>query len=200
MENTFMRRSWPLLGALVLVNPLLNGCVPVVLVGGAAATASVVHDRRTTGSIVEDQAIEMRIKTALRKDEEIAEQTHINVTSYNGIVLLSGEAPSQSLSTRAGGIARNEKQVRRVHNELKIAAPSSAMTRSSDSWITTKVKSSLVGLDIKGFDPSRIKVVTENGTVYLMGMVYHGEADAAVAQTQQVKGVQRIVKLFEYLD
>jgi osmotically-inducible protein OsmY len=200
MENTFMRRSWPLLGALVLVNPLLNGCVPVVLVGGAAATASVVHDRRTTGSIVEDQAIELRIKTALRKDEEIAEQTHINVTSYNGIVLLSGEAPSQSLSTRAGAIARNDKQARRVHNELKIAAPSSAMTRSSDAWITTKVKSSLVGLDIKGFDPSRIKVVTENGTVYLMGMVYHREADAAVAQTQQVKGVQRIVKLFEYLD
>ena len=195
-----MRKSWPLLGALVLVNPLLNGCVPVVLVGGAAATASVVHDRRTTGSMVEDQAIEIRIKTALRQDEEIAEQTHINVTSYNGIVLLSGEAPSQSLSTRAGGIARSDKQARRVHNELKIAAPSSAMTRSSDSWITTKVKSSLVGLDIKGFDPSRIKVVTENGTVYLMGMVYHGEADAAVAQTQQVKGVQRIVKLFEYLD
>ncbi|WP_455234409.1 BON domain-containing protein [Thiogranum longum] len=195
-----MKNSWPLLGALVLVNPLLNGCVPVVLVGGAAATASVVHDRRTTGSIVEDEAIEIRIKTALRQDEEIAEQTHINVTSYNGIVLLSGEAPSQSLSTRAGAIARNDKQARRVHNELKIAAPSSAMTRSSDAWITTKVKSSLVGLDIKGFDPSRIKVVTENGTVYLMGMVYHREADAAVAQTQQVKGVQRIVKLFEYLD
>jgi osmotically-inducible protein OsmY len=200
MENTFMKNSWPLLGALVLVNPLLNGCVPVVLVGGAAATASVVHDRRTTGSIVEDEAIEIRIKTALRQDEEIAEQTHINVTSYNAIVLLSGEAPSQSLSTRAGAIARNDKQARRVHNELKIAAPSSAMTRSSDAWITTKVKSSLVGLDIKGFDPSRIKVVTENGTVYLMGMVYHREADAAVAQTQQVKGVQRIVKLFEYLD
>jgi osmotically-inducible protein OsmY len=200
LENTFMRISWLVLSALFLSSLLLSGCVPVVLVGGAAATATVVHDRRTTGSIVEDQAIELRIKNALGKDKEIADQTHINVTSYNGIVLLSGEAPSQALRTRAGEIARGDKQVRRVHNEIQIAAPSSAMTRSSDSWITTKVKSSLVGLDIKGFDPTRVKVVSENGTVFLMGMVYHKEADAIVSQTQQVSGVQRIVKLFEYLD
>ena len=195
-----MRISWLALTALILSSPLLSSCVPVVLVGGAAATASVVHDRRTTGSIVEDQAIELRIKSALRKDEEIADQTHINVTSYNGIVLLSGEAPSQTLRTRAGGIARGDKQARRVHNEIQIAAPSSAMTRSSDSWITTKTKTSLVGLDIKGFDPTRVKVVSENGTVFLMGMVYRKEADAIVTRTQQVTGVQRIVKLFEYLD
>jgi len=195
-----MRISWLVLSALFLSSTLLSGCVPVVLVGGAAATASIAHDRRTTGTIVEDQAIELRIRNALGKDEDISKQTHINVTSYNAIVLLSGEAPSQTLRTRAGEIARSDKQVRRVHNEIQIAAPSSAMTRSSDSWITTKVKSSLVGLDIKGFDPSRVKVVTENGTVFLMGMVYHKEADAVVARTQQVSGVQRIVKLFEYLD
>jgi osmotically-inducible protein OsmY len=195
-----MRISWLALTALILSSPLLSSCVPLVLVGGAATTASVVHDRRTTGTIVEDQAIELRIKSALRKDEEIADQTHINVTSYNGIVLLSGEAPSQTLRTRAGGIARGDKKVRRVHNEIQIAAPSSAMTRSSDSWITTKTKTSLVGLDIKGFDPTRVKVVSENGTVFLMGMVYRKEADAIVTRTQQVTGVQRIVKLFEYLD
>lgn len=195
-----MRLSRLALSTLILSSLLLSGCVPVVLVGGAAATATVVHDRRTAGSIVEDQAIELRVKNALRKDGEIADQTHINVTSYNGIVLLSGEAPSQTLRTRAGEIARGGKQVRRVHNEIQIAAPSSAMTRSSDSWITTKVKTSLVGLDIKGFDPTRVKVVTENGTVFLMGMIYHQEADAIVAKTQQVSGVQRIVKLFEYLD
>jgi len=195
-----MRLSRLALSTLFLSSLLLSGCVPVVLVGGAAATASVVHDRRTAGSIVEDQAIESRVKSALRKDGDITDQTHINVTSYNGIVLLSGEAPGQALRKRAGEIARGSKQVRRVHNEIQIAAPSSAMTRSSDSWITTKVKSSLVGLKIKGFDPSRVKVVTENGTVFLMGMIYHKEADAIVTQTQQVSGVQRIVKLFEYLD
>jgi len=195
-----MRISRLALSTLFLSSLLLSGCVPVVLVGGAAATATIVHDRRTAGSIVEDQAIELRVKNALRKDGEITDQTHINVTSYNGIVLLSGEAPGQALRTRAGEIARGSKQVRRVHNEIQIAAPSSSMTRSSDSWITTKAKSSLVGLDVKGFDPTRVKVVTENGTVFLMGMVYHKEADAIVARTQQVSGVQRIVKLFEYLD
>jgi osmotically-inducible protein OsmY len=195
-----MRISWLVLSTLLLSSLLLSGCVPVVLIGGAAATASVVHDRRTTGTIVEDSSIELRIKNELGKDEKISDQAHINVTSYNGIVLLSGEAPSQSLRTRTGEIARRDKQVRRVHNEIQIAAPSSLMTRSSDSWITTKVKSSLVGLGIKGFDPSRVKVVSENGTVFLLGMVYHKEADAIVAQTQQVSGVQRIVKLFEYLD
>jgi osmotically-inducible protein OsmY len=200
LENTFMRISWLILSALFLSSLLSSGCAPVVLIGGAAATATIVHDRRTTGSMVEDQSIELRIKNALRKDGEVADQSHINVTSYNGIVLLSGEAPTQALRTRAGEIARGDKQVRRVHNEIQIAAPSSAMTRSSDSWITTKAKSSLVGLDIKGFDPTRVKVVSENGTVFLMGMVYHKEADAVVAQTQQVSGVQRIVKLFEYLD
>lgn len=195
-----MRVSWLVLSTLFLSSLLLSGCVPVVLIGGAAATASVVHDRRTTGTIVEDSSIELRIKNELGKDEKISDQAHINVTSYNAIVLLSGEAPSQSLSSRVGEIARRDKQVRRVHNEIQIAAPSSLMTRSSDSWITTKVKSSLVGLGIKGFDPSRVKVVSENGTVFLLGMVYHKEADAIVAQTQQVTGVQRIVKLFEYLD
>ncbi|MGI9320356.1 MAG: BON domain-containing protein [Thiogranum sp.] len=195
-----MRISRLALSTLFLSSLLLSGCVPVVLIGGAATTATVVHDRRTAGSIVEDQAIELRVKTALRKDEEISDQTHINVTSYNGIVLLSGEAPGQALRTRAGEIARGSEQVRRAHNEIQIAAPSSSMTRSSDTWITTKTKSSLVGLDVKGFDPTRVKVVTENGTVFLMGMVYHREADAIVARTQQVSGVQRIVKLFEYLD
>ena len=195
-----MRRRWLAFSTLLLLIPLFIGCVPAVLVGGAAATATVVHDRRTAGSMVEDQAIELRVKNGLRKDEEIADQAHINVTSYNGIVLLSGEAPNQALQTRAGGIARNTEKVRRVHNEIQIAAPSSAMTRSSDTWITTKVKSSLVGVNIKGFDPSRVKVVTENGTVFLMGMIYRAEADAIVAKTQKVSGVQRIVKLFEYLD
>jgi osmotically-inducible protein OsmY len=195
-----MRLSRLALSTLILSSLLLSGCVPVVLVGGAAATATVVHDRRTAGSIVEDQAIELRVKNALRKDGEIADQTHINVTSYNGIVLLSGEAPSQTLRTRAGKLARDSEQVRRVHNEIQIAAPSSSMTRSSDTWLTTKVKTSLVGVDIKGFDPSRVKVVTENGTVFLMGVIYHKEADAIVVKTQQVSGVQRIVKLFEYLD
>lgn len=193
-----IKTHWLALGALLITTLLLNACVPVVVVGGATTTASVAHDRRTTGSVVEDQSIKMRIHTALDEDEEIKKQAHINVASFNGIVLLSGEAPTSAMRERAGDAARRTEKVRRVHNEIQLAAPSSFMTRSSDSWITTKIKSSL--LTLKDFDSTRIKVVSENGTVYLLGMVTHSEATAATERTRQVSGVQRIVKLFEYLD
>ena len=196
-----MRKTrWLALGALLTTTLLLNACVPLVVVGGATTTASVAHDRRTTGSVVEDQSIKIRIHAALGQDEEINTQAHINVSSFNGIVLLSGEAPTSAMRERAGNIARQSKKVRRVHNELQLAAPSSMMTRSSDSWITTKIKSSLLTVKQEGFDPTRIKVVTENGTVFLLGMVTHSEANAATEKTRQSSGVQRIVKLFEYLD
>ncbi len=194
-----MKNRWLAPVALLTATVLLNACAPLV-VGGAATTASLAHDRRTAGTVIEDQSIELRIRSALNKDPEISKQAHINITSYDGVVLLSGEAPTGAMRERAGDIARRAKKVRRVHNEIKVAAPSSMMTRSSDTWITTKVKTSLLSVKLKGFDPTRIKVVTENGTVYLLGLVSHAEADAATDKARQVKGVQRIVKLFEYLD
>jgi len=181
------------------ISLLTSGCAAVVA-GGAATSASVVHDRRTAGAVIEDQSIELRVDHALDQNENLHKASHINVTAFNGMVLLTGETPTEAYRNEAGELARVQDKVRRVYNELTIAAPSSAMTRSSDAWITTKAKSMLLGVDIKGFDPTRIKVVTENGTVYLMGLVYHAEADATVARVQQISGVQRIVKLFEYLD
>ncbi len=195
-----MTTRWIVSGTLLISALLLNGCVPLVVVGGAAATASVVHDRRTTGSIVEDQAIELRVINGLAKDKELSKQSHINVTSYDYIVLLSGETPSEAFRTRAGEIARAQKEVRRVHNELVVAAPSSMMTRSSDSLITSKVKTALFKVKAEGFDPSRVKVVTENGTVFLMGLLYRQEASAVTEQARQISGVQRIVTLYQYLD
>jgi osmotically-inducible protein OsmY len=176
-----------------------SGCAAVVL-GGAATSAAVIHDRRTTGSIVEDESIELRVKHALDQEQALRRESHINVTAFNGIVLLSGETPTEAFRSRAGELARAQEKVRRVYDELQIAAPSSMMTRASDAWLTTKVKSALLGMDIKGFDPTRVKVVSENGRVFLMGLVYKAEANAAVAEIQQISGVQRIVKLFEYLD
>ncbi len=199
-ENNMIKTRWLALGGLLITTLLLNACVPLVVVGGATTTASVAHDRRTTGSVVEDQSIKIRIHSALDEDEELKKQAHINVASFNGIVLLSGEAPTSAMRQRAGDIARRTEKVRRVHNEITIAAPSSVMTRSSDSWITTKLKASLLTVKQKGFDPTRIKVVTENGTVFLLGMVTHSEADAATEKVRESSGVQRIVKLFEYLD
>lgn len=186
--------------ALVLSCLINSACAPVVVGGAAATTVSLAHDRRTAGSVVEDNAIKARVVSALNDDSELERNSHINVSVFNGWVLLSGETPTEAFRSRAGDIARKQEKVRRLYNELTIAAPSSMMTRSSDTWITTKVKSSLVGLDIEGFDPTRVKVVTENGTVFLLGLVYHAEANAAVAAAQKVSGVQRVVKLFEYLD
>lgn len=177
----------------------LNACAPVV-VGGAATGANVAHDRRTTGSFIEDQSIELKAYSALRDHEELASQSHINVTSYNMIVLLTGETPTEGYRAQAYDIVSRVDRVRRVHNELSVAAPSSLMSRSSDTLITAKVKTSLFKVKMEGFDPTRVKVVTERGTVYLMGLVNRMEGDAAAEQARHVSGVQRVVKLFEYLD
>ncbi len=185
---------------LVLATQLLaSGCAPLIVGGAAVGGASVVHDRRTAGTVVEDQAIELRIATALAREPGM-KQAHINVTSFNGVVLLSGEAPTEALRKRAGDIARADKKARRVHNEIVLAAPSSMMTRSSDALITSRVKGALFKVKLGDFDPTRVKVVTENGTVFLMGLVTHAEGEAATDAARGISGVQRIVKLFEYLD
>ncbi|MDH3560245.1 MAG: BON domain-containing protein [Gammaproteobacteria bacterium] len=179
---------------------LIYGCAPVV-VGGAATGAAAIQDRRTVGSFIDDEGVELKTRTAIFNDKELNSQIHINITSYNGIVLLSGEAPTEELRARAESITRGIEKVRLVHNEMTVAAPSSIMTRSSDTLITSKVKTSLFGIKgLEGFNPTRVKVVTENGTVYLMGMLFRNEAAAVTERARQVSGVQRVVKLFEYLD
>ena len=185
---------------LVCAVSLLQGCAPLV-VGTAATGASVAHDRRTAGTYVEDQSIELKAGSALSDDPDLKAQAHLNVTSFNLVVLLSGEAPSEALRQRAGDIVTRIPKVRRVHNEVQVAAPSSMMTRSSDTLITAKVKTSLFSIkDMENFDPTRVKVVTENGTVFLMGLLTRAEADATASAASGVGGVQRVVKLFEYLD
>lgn len=179
---------------------LLGGCAAAVVGGGIVAAASYAHDRRTSGAIVEDQSIKAKINHVLSEDKELADNAHINVSSYNAIVLLSGETPSEEMRARAGELARSMDKVRRVNNEITIGAPTSASTRTHDAWITTKVKSEATAIAIEGFDPSRIKVVTENGSVFLMGLVSHQEADAITERARTVSGVKRIVKLFEYTD
>lgn len=195
-----MNRPLAALFVLALAAPLLQGCAPVV-VGGAATGAAVAHDRRTTGSFIEDQAIEMKARTELNAEPELSRQAHINVTSFNMIVLVSGEAPTEALRQRAGAVVGSVEKVRRVHNEVIVAAPSSMMSRSSDTLITAKVKTSLFRIKgMEDFNPTRVKVVTENGTVFLMGLLTRAEADATARTASTVGGVQRVVKLFEYLD
>jgi osmotically-inducible protein OsmY len=186
--------------SILLLVTLIQGCAGAV-VGGAAAGASVAHDRRSAGTVVDDEIIELKAREKLFSDKELFEQTHISVTSYNNILLLSGETPTDALRSKAFSLVSGIPKVRKVHNELVLAAPSSLLTRSSDTWITTKVKTNLFNIkNIEGFDPTRVKVVTENGTVFLLGIVTRQEAEAAVNASRTVKGVQRVVKLFEYLN
>ncbi|MDX1527429.1 MAG: BON domain-containing protein [Gammaproteobacteria bacterium] len=176
---------------------LLGGCVAAVG-AGAVTGAAVAHDRRTAGTFVDDNLIEMKAVGALQSDEELWNYSHLNVTSYNNIVLLTGESPSEALRQRAAQTVANLQKVRKVHNEVVVAAPSSLVSRSGDTVITGKVKTALI--NNKEVDATRIKVVTENGVVYLMGLVTQTEADTATEVTRRVGGVQRVVRIFEYID
>lgn len=186
--------------AVALLASLLGGCAAVV-VTGAATGANAAHDRRTVGAFIDDEGIELKALLAITEDKEVYKQVHVNIISVNGVVLLVGQAPTEELSMKIEDLTRGIEKVRVVHNEIAIAAPNSYMTRSSDSLITAKVKGSLFGIKgQEGFDPTRVKVVTENGIVYLMGILYRSEADAVATRASRVSGVQKVVKLFEYLD
>ncbi len=179
---------------IVLLCSLISGRAAVA-VGGAATGAAVAYDRRTTGTVIEDQTIEVKASRAFNADTELSDDAHINVTSYNTRVLMAGEAPTEELRDRAIDIVRNIPKVSRVYNEVIIASPSSFMSRSSDSMITTKVKAALFGE--AGIESTHVKVVTERGIVYLMGLLTAEEGERAVETTRRVGGVQKVVKLFE---
>jgi osmotically-inducible protein OsmY len=185
--------TYPLLLTLVM----LNGCAAVAITG-VAAGASVASDERTTGTVIEDQAIELKASEAIFSDKELRQSTHINFTSFNTVVLITGEAPTEVMRDKIIDIVRNIDKVTSVHNEITIAAPSSFMSRSSDSVITSKVKAKLVGDKIASALDT--KVVTEKGVVYLMGLLTRNKADAATEIARATGGVQKVVKLFQYTD
>ncbi len=176
---------------------LTTGCAPMI-VAGAATGVAAVHDRRSAGTVLDDQVIEFQALDNLHADKELYRQAHISVTSYNNVVLLTGEAPTEELKNRAAEIVRGIEKVRRTHNEIMLAAPSSFTSRSSDTLLTGKVKVAMMG--IKGFDPTRVKVVTENGVVYLLGLVTRAEAETATEAARTTSGVQRVVRIFEYVE
>jgi osmotically-inducible protein OsmY len=196
MEFAHMHLRWIMATGLALLL-LLQGCAPVAVVG-VAAGASAAHDRRTLGAIIDDQNIELKAAANINNDAAINKQVHINVTSMNGIVLLTGEAPTLEARDQVLTQVRAVNGVRRITNEMRITEPSSFGSRSLDSLITSAVKSRM--LVSPDFDPTRIKVVTENSVVYLMGLVTHAEGDQAVTLTTGIDGVTGVVKVFEYID
>jgi osmotically-inducible protein OsmY len=153
---------------------------------------------RTMGRWLEDESIETKTMVNVRAADDAFDDAHLVIVSYNGYVLVAGQVASQALKDKATDVVREVRGVRRIYNELEVAAPSSGMTRTSDTWITSKVKSyMLASSDIQG---NRVKVVTENGVVYLMGLATRAEAERIAAEAADTSGVQRVVKLFELLD
>jgi osmotically-inducible protein OsmY len=182
-----------LLAVVAGATTLLSGCVPLVVAGAAAGTALVATDRRSVGAQADDEAIELKIGNNIGTG--YGDRVHVNVTSYNGIVLLTGEVPEPGLVATIGEIARTTAKVRRVHNELVVAAVSPVGSRTDDSYITSKVKSRFV--EANKFSATHVKVVTDRKVVYLMGLVKRDESDAAAQIASTTSGVVRVVKLFE---
>jgi len=173
----------------------LAACVPVV-VGGAAAGGALAADRRTSGIYVEDENIELKAV----KDIELnlGENAHVNVTSYNRNVLLTGEVPDDATKQKAESYVKAITNVRNITNEIVIGPKSSISSRSNDTYLTSKIKTKFVTEN--SFQANYVKVVTENGVVYLLGIVNKAEADAATEIARTTDGVTKVVRVFEYME
>ncbi|PXX99548.1 BON domain-containing protein [Halomonas sp. LBP4] len=173
---------------------------------GCTAVTGVTHPgtidenyrERTLGTKVEDESIETKISHNLRRTDARLGDARINVDAYNGVVLLTGQAPSEELRQMATDIAGEVRNVREVHNELTVAANLPASQRLSDTWVNTRIRTNLASNE--SIDSGRIRVITENASVYLMGIVSRAEADRIVEAVSRIGGVQRIVKVFDYID
>ncbi|MDD3884368.1 MAG: BON domain-containing protein [Gallionella sp.] len=181
---------------LTLLTGALQGCFPVVATG-VATGAMMIADRRSSGAYIDDEAIEVKTYDRIGKKYKDNKGVHINVTSFNRNVLLSGEVPNDSVKSDIADMVKTVDNVRNVSNELAVAGVSSLTSRSSDTLITSDVK--LRFAQDKRFDANHVKVVTENGTVFLMGLVCEPEATAATELASTTGGVQRVVRLFEYI-
>lgn len=173
----------------------LPGCT---LVAGGAATTGVLiaEDRRTTGTYIMDEEIELKAASRLR--EQKIEGLHASFTSFNGRLLITGEAPTEAVKAQVANLAHGVANVRQIANELVIDMPTSLVSRTGDGYTTAKIKTRF--LDDKRFNALNVKVVTENGVAYLMGLVRHAEGNAAAEVAAKTSGVRRVIKVFEYID
>ena len=187
-----------LLSSVILAAALstqLTACFPVV-VGGAAAGGAMAADRRTSGTYIEDEAIELKAGKAIA--DSLKDNVHANITSYNRQVLITGEVSDEANKKKAESLVKPIENVAGIKNHLEVAKNSSISSRTNDTYITSKVKANFIKEN--KFSANYVKVVTENGTVYLLGLVTHKEADDAVEIARSINGVKTVVKAFEYID
>lgn len=191
---TTARSRMALLALLAASTPLLTGCFGAAVVG-VGAGALLAADRRITESYLADEGIEIR--SGNRISEKFGSQAHVNITSFNRMALLTGEVPDAAAKAEIEKIVTSVPNVKSTVNELQIGAPSSLAGRSSDAYVTSKVKARFV--DANKFSANHVKVVTEAGTVYLLGLVTQKEADDAVDIARTTSGVQKVVRVFEMI-
>lgn len=176
----------------------ISGCATIVSSTTGDQAVGTNKSKRSFGRYIDDQLIDTYVSANIKKAHPDFKVANYKVVSYNGIVLLAGQVKSEELSRLAEDAARKVRNVRRVHNELVVSGPISIPARANDTWIKSKIKSRMLGTD--GVNPLRVKVVISDGVVYLMGLVSQAEAARAVEVAHRTYGVQKIVKVFEYLD
>ncbi len=186
-----MRALLPLIIAIVLI---LQGCAGAILVGAVGGTV-MVNDERSFSTQIDDTNADFQISSEISKHDDLRNQTNITGVVMNGSVLMIGQAPNSMLRDKAINVVKSLNFGGKIHNQIRIGNPTSFTTRSNDSWITTKVKTRM--LNDKDLDVTRIKVITENGEVFLLGVVSQSQADLAVDITRNTAGVRKVVKVLD---
>ena len=198
MNSNTSRISLHILLALVIAS-LLSGCA-AILVGAGTTGATVAHDRRTTGTYVEDKAILLKALQMRSQDEVLQKNSNISLEVYNLQILLTGQAVDADIVARFRDKLITIDRVKHVYNEVTVGAEGTWSEAAADTLLTSRVKVDLFNVGIQGFDPLRVKVTSSLGTVYLMGLLTPEEADAVVEKVRYISGVKRVVRLFEYID
>ena len=183
---------WLILSLLMLGNLTLTSCMDV-----ATSGAQIVYNHHSIQKNLTDQYKTYHAYQALNYKTRDFRNANITIATFNGDVLLAGQTPTEWQKQKAYNIVKTATNADKIYNFINIASPSSALTRMSDTWITTKVKSKLIASN--DLDATQIKVITENGTVYLMGILRPAEAEAAVASASETDGVRSVVKIFSYM-
>lgn len=181
--------------AAICLFPLLQGCVPALIVTGAAVTAISAHDRRSTGTQADDETSEW--KGSNRLPAQYRDSTHVNFTAFNRILLLTGEVPDEAARDAIGAMAEKIDGIRKVHNELVVAPLANFSSRSNDAYISSKFKTRLI--ESNQLSANHIKPLTENGTLFVMGLVNEREAKVAVAIARTTDGVRKVVNVMEII-
>lgn len=189
-------KLWQKLVLIIVLTANLVGCVVIGAAAVGAVAATVIYDRRGIKSALDDHSITYNISQAIQNDPELKKETHIVVATYHRMVLLAGQAPTQALRRKVVKIAQSVSGIEQLYNEIALESPPSSLTETSDTWITSKVKSEL--LASSKLESGQFKVITDNGIVYIMGITTRAQADIAVNLARHVSGVEKVVKIFKY--